>query len=88
MSPNSLICSQHSLFESQHSLVGSQHSLVGMPSSTSLPSLTSMTSLTSLAMFTHELPLSGLLQQMWQSRVEIEHSSVAYFACIASFEAL
>ena len=26
--------------------------------------------------------------QMWQSRVEIEHYSVAYFARIAAFEAL
>ena len=25
---------------------------------------------------------------MWQSRVEIEHYSAAYFACIAAFEAL
>ena len=25
---------------------------------------------------------------MWQSRVEIEHYSVAYFECVTAFEAL
>ena len=39
-------------------------------------------------MVAYILPSESLHYYMWQSRVEIEHNSVAYFDHIAAFEAL
>ena len=35
-----------------------------------------------------ELKIDQSDSYMWQSRVEIEHYSIAYFDCITAFEAL
>ena len=36
----------------------------------------------------HKVDVGGGGLHMWQSRVEIKHYSIAYFARIAAFEAL